>query len=50
MNERHDYAIAVDFRDEIETDAVTAGEFQLIRAYLPDILKELAMLAHQDKE
>ena len=50
MNERHDYAIAVDFRDEIEANSVTTGELQLIRAYLPDILKELAMLAHQDKE
>jgi len=50
VNELHDYAIAVDFRDDIEADSVTAGELQLIRAYLPDILKELAMLALQDKE
>ncbi|MDP2242312.1 MAG: hypothetical protein Q8K18_19405 [Burkholderiales bacterium] len=50
MNELHDYTIAVDFRDDIEADSVTAGELQLIRAYLPDILKELTMLAHKDEE
>lgn len=50
MNEPHEYDIAVDFRTEIEADSVTAGELTLIRAYLPDILKELIMLAHNDKE
>lgn len=50
MNEPHDYDIALDYKAEIEPESVTAGELRLIRTYLPDILKELAMLAHQDKE
>jgi hypothetical protein len=50
VNEPREYDITVDFRTEIEPDSVTAGELTLIRAYLPDILKELMVLAHNDKE
>jgi len=50
VNEPHEYDIAVELRTEIEADSVTEGELRLIRAYLPDILKELTMLTHKDKE
>lgn|GEM_PF-3014579 len=48
MNKAYDCDIAIAFNDEI--DAVSEGELKLIRQYLPDILKELAMLTHKDEE
>jgi hypothetical protein len=48
VNKEYDYDFMIDFRDESES--VTEAEIRLIRAYLPDILKELALLIHQDKD
>ncbi len=48
MNKAYDCDIAITFKDEAE--AVTEGEFKLIRVYLPEILKELAMLTNKDEE
>jgi hypothetical protein len=50
VNEPREYDITLDYKSDTEPDSVTAGELALIRAYLPDILKELMMLAHNDKE
>lgn len=48
MNKAYDCDIAINFKDE--TEAVTEGELKLIRVYLPEILKELAMLTNKDEE
>ena len=48
MNKAYDCDIAIAFKDEVE--AVTESELKLIRIYLPDILKELAMLTNKDEE
>jgi hypothetical protein len=48
VNKAYDCDIAIAFKDEAET--VTEGEFKLIRVYLPEILKELAMLTNKDEE
>ena len=48
MNKAYDCDIVIAFKDEAE--AVTEGELKLIRVYLPDILKELAMLTNKDEE
>lgn len=48
MNKAYDCDIAIAFNNEIE--AVKEDEFKLIRVYLPEILKELAMLTNKDEE
>ena len=48
VNKAYDCDIAIAFKDEAE--AVTEGELKLIRVYLPEILKELAMLTNKDEE
>jgi len=48
VNKAYDCEIAIHFRDE--SQAVSEGELQLIRAYLPELLKELAMQVHKDED
>lgn len=48
MNKAYDCDIAIHFRDE--SQVVSEGELRLIRAYLPEILKELAMLVHKEED
>ena len=48
MNKAYDCDIAIHFRDE--SQAVSEAELRLIRAFLPEILKELAMLVHKDED
>jgi hypothetical protein len=50
VNDPHEYDIALDYKSDVEPESVTVGELRLIRAYLPDILKELAMLTENEKE
>ncbi len=48
MNKAYDCDIAIHYRDE--SQAVSEDELRLIRAYLPEILKEPAMLVHKDED
>jgi hypothetical protein len=45
-----DYEIIVQWNAELEAQTVTAGELRLLRAFLPDVLKELAAQIQKEEE
>lgn len=48
MNKAYDCEIAMTFKDE--PDTVSQDEMSLLRAFLPDILRELALSTYKDEE
>lgn len=50
VNQPNEYEVAIGFKGDDDGDEVTEGELVLIRAFLPNILKELAMQIQTDEE
>ena len=48
MNKAYDCEIAMTFKDQ--PDTVNEAEMSLLRAFLPDILRELALSTYKDED
>lgn len=50
MNEPENLEIVIDFNSDLQEQTIQAGELRLIKSFLPEILKEIAIQSETNKE
>lgn len=50
MNEPNNLEIVIDFNPDLQEPTIQAGELRLIKSFLPEILKEIAIQTETNKE
>jgi len=50
VNEPDNLEIVIDFNPNLQAQTIQAGELRLIKSFLPEILKEIAIQTETNKE
>lgn len=50
MNEADNLEIVISFNPDLQEQTIQAGELRLIKSFLPEILKEIAIQTETNKE